>query len=128
MAIKVIDISHYGDCKEIVREIDILKECVCPQILSIYDDFIIKGTLFIILKYMAGGSVRNILKSKGPLKDVHSAIFLREVVAGLNYLHSNHKMHRDVKSSNILISANGEVKLADFGVSAKLTEATKRSS
>lgn len=77
---------------------------------------------------MAGGSVRNILKNRGPLKEIYISIFLREVVNGLHYLHQNHKMHRDVKSSNILISANGEVKLADFGVSAKLTEASKRSS
>jgi sporulation-specific protein 1 len=69
------------------------------------------------MEYCQGGSVIDLIKACGVQKEEFIATVLQNTLLGLEYLHHNKKIHRDVKSGNILMDSNGNVKLADFGVS-----------
>uniref|UniRef100_A0A0G4HAE4 Protein kinase domain-containing protein n=1 Tax=Chromera velia CCMP2878 TaxID=1169474 RepID=A0A0G4HAE4_9ALVE len=81
-----------------------------------------RGALYlnIFLEYMPGGSISKMVKTYGPLPEPLVRKFTRQVLEGLQYLHSKHVVHRDVKGGNILVDANGDAKLSDFGTSQHL--------
>ncbi|KAK6921449.1 Protein kinase domain [Dillenia turbinata] len=84
-----------------------------------------KTHLHIILEYVENSSLANIIKPNkfGPFPEQLVAVYIAQVLEGLVYLHEQGVIHRDIKGANILITKEGLVKLADFGVATKLTEA-----
>ncbi|KAG6407679.1 hypothetical protein SASPL_130676 [Salvia splendens] len=84
-----------------------------------------KSHLHIILEYVENGSLANIIKPNkfGPFPESLVAVYIAQVLEGLVYLHEQGVIHRDIKGANILTTKEGLVKLADFGVATKLTEA-----
>jgi serine/threonine protein kinase len=72
---------------------------------------------------MENGSLQTILKKFGHFSESLAAIYIVQVLRGLKYLHEQGVLHRDIKGANILTSKDGQVKLADFGVAMKLSDA-----
>uniref|UniRef100_A0AAY5EBA5 Non-specific serine/threonine protein kinase n=1 Tax=Electrophorus electricus TaxID=8005 RepID=A0AAY5EBA5_ELEEL len=88
-----------------------MKDCKHSNIVAYFGSYLRRDKLWICMEYCGGGSLQDIYHGKGCWSKQH----------GLFYLHNQGKMHRDIKGANILLTDNGYVKLADFGVSAQIS-------
>ncbi|KAK3074818.1 hypothetical protein LTR53_002413 [Teratosphaeriaceae sp. CCFEE 6253] len=121
VAIKHIDLEGSDDdIREIQQEISLLATCSSEYVTRYKASFVRGVKLWIVMEFLGGGSCLDLLKP-GPMSEAHIAIIMRELLQGLDYLHSTGKIHRDIKAANILLSESGQVKIADFGVAAQLT-------
>ncbi|XP_029305878.1 STE20-like serine/threonine-protein kinase isoform X2 [Cottoperca gobio] len=126
-AAKVIDTKTEDELEDYMVEIDILASCDHHHIVQLLDAFYFEGKLWILIEFCAGGAVDAImLELERPLTEPQIRVVCRQTLEALSYLHENKVIHRDLKAGNILLSLDGEVKLADFGVSAKNTKTLQR--
>uniref|UniRef100_A0A671WIX5 non-specific serine/threonine protein kinase n=1 Tax=Sparus aurata TaxID=8175 RepID=A0A671WIX5_SPAAU len=126
-AAKVIDTKTEDELEDYMVEIDILASCDHHHIVKLLDAFYFEGKLWILIEFCAGGAVDAImLELERPLTEPQIRVVCRQTLEALIYLHENKVIHRDLKAGNILLSLDGEVKLADFGVSAKNTKTLQR--
>ncbi|XP_064420780.1 mitogen-activated protein kinase kinase kinase kinase 5 isoform X2 [Latimeria chalumnae] len=120
-AVKIIKLEPGDDFSVIQQEIFMVKECKHPNIVAYFGSYLSREKLWICMEYCGGGSLQDIYHVTGPLSELQIAYVCKETLQGLAYLHSKGKMHRDIKGANILLTDHGDVKLADFGVAAKIT-------
>lgn len=121
VAIKVIDVENAEDeVEDIIQEISILSELQSPYVTKYHGSFLKGSDLWIIMEFCSGGSCSDLMRP-GMIHEDYICIIVRELLMGLDYLHSDKKLHRDIKAANVLLGQNGQVKLADFGVSGQLS-------
>ena len=98
---------------ESIKEVNMMEGCESPFVVHYHGRFVQDKELWIIMEYCAAGSVSDIMKlTEMCLSEPQIACICSSVLKGLAYLHSKNKIHRDIKSGNILLNAEGHVKLA----------------
>eukprot|EP01089_Gocevia_fonbrunei_P002654 TRINITY_DN12570_c0_g1_i2.p1 TRINITY_DN12570_c0_g1~~TRINITY_DN12570_c0_g1_i2.p1 ORF type:complete len:571 (+),score=72.45 TRINITY_DN12570_c0_g1_i2:74-1786(+) len=107
------------------REIDLLKRLDHPNIVKYVALVESDNHVNLILEYIEAGSLLHLLKEFGDMPEAIISVYIKQVLNGLKYLHSEKVIHRDIKASNILITSEGVIKLADFGIAT--TEQTNKS-
>ncbi|XP_053859950.1 serine/threonine-protein kinase PAK 3-like [Vidua macroura] len=128
VAIKKINLQGPRKKELKVNEFMLMKTNKNPNLVNYLDSYLVDGQLWLVMEYMDGGTLSNVI-SETHLSEDEMAAISRECLQGLDFLHSNHVIHRYVKSSNILLRTDGSVKLADSGLFVQLTpEQSRRSS
>ncbi|KAL6950942.1 hypothetical protein ACO0QE_000224 [Hanseniaspora vineae] len=123
LAIKIINFDDDEVLTDQMNEIDLLKNLKHENIVK-YQGFIQKThKLYILLEYCSNGSLRDLIKlqTTGCLNETLAKHYVKQTLHGLQYLHDQGVIHRDIKAANLLLDHNNNVKLADFGVSTKVT-------
>ncbi len=96
-----------------------------PNIVGVYDWGQEHGTYFIVMEYVDGQSLRDVLRTQRTLPAVQAAAIGAEIADALAFAHAHGVVHRDVKPGNVLLTPTGQVKVTDFGIAANPTDAAQ---
>jgi serine/threonine protein kinase len=116
VAIKRVPRRKGLDETQLKNEMAFLKTFKHENIVKYIDLIVTDNNVNIILEYVESGSLAQVIEKFGVIPENLAAIYVEQVLKGLNYLHQNGVVHRDIKGPNLLITKNGVVKLADFGI------------
>ena len=126
LAAKICKIES-NNTESFYKEINMLKQCDSPYILKYYSSYIKNNTIWIVLEFCDGGSILDIMRITNKFyNEKEIASIIKMVLKGLQFLHAQRKIHRDIKAGNILLNDEGIAKLGDFGVSAQLTNSISK--
>ncbi|XP_034725152.1 NUAK family SNF1-like kinase 2 [Etheostoma cragini] len=120
VAIKSIRKEKIKDEQDLVhirREIEIMSSLCQPHIITIYEVFENKDKIVIVMEYASQGDLYDYICDKRKISEQEARHFFRQIVSAVHYCHQNGIVHRDLKLENILLDGNGNVKIADFGLS-----------
>ncbi|KAI5955810.1 hypothetical protein KGF54_001312 [Candida jiufengensis] len=122
VALKVINMDDStDDMRQIFKEIQFLFKLRHDNVVKYIKSFAQESNLVIVMEYCGGGSCSDLIKYHKKLSESIVSYIIRQVLLGLSYLHDEHKVHRDIKSANILLTDDAKVKIGDFGVSSDIT-------
>jgi len=123
-AVKIVQVRPDTDVAAIATEVDTMARLSHPNIVEYRGHRIGAQFLCIFLEFLPGGSLKGCMKSTGALSEATAVQVLNQVLCGLDYLHRERLVHRDIKSGNVLVTApldqDGVAKLADFGTAKRL--------
>lgn len=121
VAIKQMNLEQQPKKELIINEILVMKDSRHPNIVNYIDSYLLKGELWVVMEYMEGGSLTEIVTHSVMTEGQIGAV-CRETLKGLQFLHSKGVIHRDIKSDNILLNTEGRIKMTDFGFCAQINE------
>ncbi|KAL6058383.1 Protein kinase [Balamuthia mandrillaris] len=121
VAVKILKKGLAEDPKGIINEIQMLKSCQHPNIVAYLDTFLWEEKIWMVMEYCNGGSLRALIQGTN-LPEGHMSNICGQMLRGLHYLHKDNRVHRDIKSDNVLLNMDGVVKLADLGLCAEMSE------
>ncbi|WKY09388.1 hypothetical protein Q1695_002057 [Nippostrongylus brasiliensis] len=127
VAIKIIDKTalNPSSLQKLFREVKIMKQLDHPNIVKLYQVMENEQTLYLVLEYASGGEVFDYLVAHGRMKEKEARVKFRQIVSAVQYLHSKNIIHRDLKAENLLLDADMNIKIADFGFSNQFTLGNK---
>ena len=121
VAIKQMNLEQQPKKDLIINEILVMRDSKHKNVVNFMDSFLVRGDLWVCMEYMEGGSLTDVVTFNMMSEGQISAV-CRETLHGLQFLHSKGVIHRDIKSDNILLSMEGNIKLTDFGFCAQINE------
>ncbi|XP_077403739.1 MAP/microtubule affinity-regulating kinase 4 isoform X1 [Vanacampus margaritifer] len=127
VAIKIIDKTQLNptSLQKLFREVRIMKGLNHPNIVQLFEVIETDKTLYLIMEYASGGEVFDYLVSHGRMKEVEARAKFRQIVSAVHYCHTKNIVHRDLKAENLLLDADANIKIADFGFSNEFTLGNK---
>ena len=111
---KIVDVA---DVRRVAREISILKQIRHPYIIQLYEILETPEQFYLITEYAPGGELFDHIVASGKLKESEARKFFKQILEGVEYLHKLNIVHRDLKPENLLLDADNNIKIVDFGLS-----------
>ncbi|KAM6895058.1 serine/threonine-protein kinase MARK2 isoform 13-T13 [Lycodopsis pacificus] len=127
VAVKIIDKTQLNSSslQKLFREVRIMKMLNHPNIVKLFEVIETEKTLYLVMEYASGGEVFDYLVAHGRMKEKEARAKFRQIVSAVQYCHQKCIVHRDLKAENLLLDADMNIKIADFGFSNEFTMGNK---
>uniref|UniRef100_A0A8D3C0U4 MAP/microtubule affinity-regulating kinase 3 n=1 Tax=Scophthalmus maximus TaxID=52904 RepID=A0A8D3C0U4_SCOMX len=127
VAVKIIDKTQLNptSLQKLFREVRIMKILNHPNIVKLFEVIETEKTLYLVMEYASGGEVFDYLVAHGRMKEKEARAKFRQIVSAVQYCHQRRIVHRDLKAENLLLDADMNIKIADFGFSNEFTVGSK---